>query len=88
MKPTYREKNLLDYLFGGFRSTLKGLLVLVEKAEFSKEFRSEFHSGGGGHADRRTKFAPGKSLDFSEFSSEFSNLKTLSSTVKVNPVMS
>jgi len=24
MKPTYREKNLLDYLFGGFRSTLKG----------------------------------------------------------------
>ena len=25
MKPTYREKNLLDYLFGGFRSTLKKL---------------------------------------------------------------
>jgi len=25
MKPTYREKNLLDYLFGGFRSTLNGL---------------------------------------------------------------
>jgi len=23
MKPTYREKNLLDYLFGGYRSTLK-----------------------------------------------------------------
>jgi len=23
MKPTYREKNILDYLFGGFRSTLK-----------------------------------------------------------------
>jgi len=23
MKPIYREKNLLDYLFGGFRSTLK-----------------------------------------------------------------
>jgi len=23
MNPTYREKNLLDYLFGGFRSTLK-----------------------------------------------------------------
>jgi len=23
MKPTYREKTLLDYLFGGFRSTLK-----------------------------------------------------------------
>jgi len=23
MKPTYQEKNLLDYLFGGFRSTLK-----------------------------------------------------------------
>ena len=22
MKATYREKNLLDYLFGGFRSTL------------------------------------------------------------------
>ena len=29
--------------------TLKGLLVLVEKASFSKEFRSEFHSGGGGN---------------------------------------
>jgi len=29
--------------------TLKGLLVLVEKASFSKEFRSEFHSGGGGY---------------------------------------
>jgi len=28
--------------------TLKGWLVLVEKASFSKEFRSEFHSGGGG----------------------------------------
>ena len=24
MKPIYREKNLLDLLFGGFRSTLKG----------------------------------------------------------------
>jgi len=23
MKPTYREKSLLDYLFGGFMSTLK-----------------------------------------------------------------
>jgi len=29
--------------------TLKGLLVLVEKASFLKEFRSEFHSGGGGY---------------------------------------
>ena len=29
--------------------TLKGLLVLAEKASFSKEFRSEFHSGGGGN---------------------------------------
>jgi len=28
--------------------TLKGLLVLVEKASFSKEFWSEIHSGGGG----------------------------------------
>jgi len=28
--------------------TLKRLLILVEKASFSKEFRSEFHSGGGG----------------------------------------
>ena len=31
-----------------FFHTLEGLLVLVEKASFSKEFRSEFH-GGGGH---------------------------------------
>jgi len=30
MKPTYREKNLLDYLFGG--STLCYILVLVVKA--------------------------------------------------------
>jgi len=28
--------------------TLKGLLVLFEKDPFSKEFRSEFHGGGGG----------------------------------------
>jgi len=31
MKPTYREKNLLDYLFGGFRSTLKGGPEPLEK---------------------------------------------------------
>jgi len=31
--------------------TLKGLLVLFEKASFLKEFRSEFHSGGGGQLD-------------------------------------
>jgi len=29
--------------------TVKGLLVLVEKASFSKEFRCEFHSGGKGY---------------------------------------
>jgi len=29
---------------------VKGLLVLVEKASFSKEFRLEFHSGGEGEA--------------------------------------
>jgi len=29
MKPTYREKNLLDYLFGGFRSTLKSAPFMV-----------------------------------------------------------
>ena len=39
-------------------------------------------------AGRRTKFAPVKSLDSSEFSSEFSDLKTLQSNVKVNPVIS
>jgi len=43
---------------------------------------------GGFIAGRRTKFAPVKSLDSSEFSSEFSDLKTLSSDVKVNPVIS
>jgi len=31
MKPTYREKNLLDYLLGGFRSTLKGGPEPLEK---------------------------------------------------------
>ena len=31
MKPTYREKNLLDYLFGGFRSTLKSGPEPLEK---------------------------------------------------------
>ena len=40
------------------------------------------------HAGRRTKFASVKSLNSSEFSSEFSDLKTLLSDVKVNPVMS
>jgi len=40
------------------------------------------------YAGRRTKFAPVKSLDSSEFSSEFSDLKTLSRNVKVNPVIS
>ena len=40
------------------------------------------------HAGRRIKLAPVKSLDSSEFSSEFSDLKTLSSNVKVNPVIS
>ena len=40
------------------------------------------------YAGRRTKFAPVKSLDSSEFSSEFSDLKTLQSNVKVNPVIS
>jgi len=39
------------------------------------------------YAGRRTKFAPVKSLDSSEFSSEFSDLKILSSNVKVNPVI-
>jgi len=39
-------------------------------------------------AGRTTKFVPVKSLDFSEFSSEFSDLKTLQSNVKVNPVIS
>jgi len=29
--------------------TFKELLVLVEEASFSKEFRSKFHSGGGGY---------------------------------------
>jgi len=46
------------------------------------------HKKHGYNAGRRTKFAPVKSLDSSEFSSEFSDLKTLSSNVKVNPVIS
>jgi len=40
------------------------------------------------NAGRRTKFSPVKSLDSSEFSSEFSDLNTLKSNVKVNPVIS
>ena len=40
------------------------------------------------NAGRRTKFALVKGLDSSEFSSEFSDLKTLQSNVKVNPVIS
>jgi len=40
------------------------------------------------NAGRRTKFAPVKSVDFSEFSSVFWDLKTLESIVKVNPVIS
>jgi len=41
-----------------------------------------------GLGTRRTKFALVKSLDSSEFSSEFSDFKTFSSNVKVNPVIS
>jgi len=41
-----------------------------------------------GNAGRRTKFAPVKSLDSSEFSSGFSGLKTFANNVKVNPVIS
>jgi len=40
MKPTYREKNLLNYLFGGFRSTLNQSLAkqsLVLSASLSEE---------------------------------------------------
>jgi len=33
--------------------TLKGLLDLLEKASFSKEFWSKFHSGGGGSKNQR-----------------------------------
>jgi len=40
------------------------------------------------HAGRRTKVALVKSLDSSEFSSEFSDLKTFASNVKVNQVIS
>jgi len=43
--PTTSPKNSFRRLY-----TLKGLLVLVEKASFSKEFRSEFYSGGGGNS--------------------------------------
>jgi len=51
-------------------------------------FGSLFSSRACAYAGRRTKFAPMKSLDSSEFSSEFSDLKTLTSNVKVNPVIS
>ena len=47
-----------------------------------------FACPAGPYAGRRTKFAPVKSLDSSEFSSEFTDLKTLTSNVKVNPVIS
>jgi len=40
------------------------------------------------NAGRTTNLAPVKSLESSEFSSEFSDLKTLLSNVKVNPVIS
>jgi len=40
------------------------------------------------YTGRRTKFASVKSLDSWEFSSEFSDLKTLSSNIKVKPVIS
>jgi len=40
MKPTYREKNLLDYLFGGFRSTLQELPTnrFVSGIQFTTHF--------------------------------------------------
>ena len=60
----------------GFSLTL---LYKVLRSENSEENSEESCDAG-----RRTKFAPVKSLDSSEFSSEFSDLKTLSSNVKVN----
>ena len=38
MKPTYREKILLDYLLGGFRSTLKGLRIIKKSVRFHARF--------------------------------------------------
>jgi len=49
MKPTYREKNLLDYLFAGFRSTLTpvaGLNLLQEKVSRFSELSSQFEFWG------------------------------------------
>ena len=48
----------------------------------------DFLKGKVYHASRTTKFAPVISLDSSEFSSEFSDLGTFTSNVKVNPVIS
>jgi len=52
-----------------------GNLILDFETLFS-DFQ-ELSNGSGLNTSRRTKFALVKSLDFSEFSSDFSDLKTL-----------
>ena len=44
------QKNSVKRLY-----SLKGLLVLVEKASFSNEFQLEFHSGAGGYTFYRSE---------------------------------
>jgi len=51
MKPTHPEKNLLDYLFRGFRSTLKEYSP-TNKEKKESPFASE---GGRGHSSSINK---------------------------------
>jgi len=41
MNPTYREKNLVDYLFGGFRSTLNMSFLLRKVEDVTKISKSQ-----------------------------------------------
>jgi len=45
MKPTYREKNLLDYLFEGFRSTFKERKKEIFRTTSSSTRSMEVKSG-------------------------------------------
>jgi len=67
----------------------KSVSVSLRKNGPHSNLRREAGKKSGYRTDpNTTKFAPVKSLDSSEFSSEFSDLKTLTSNVKVNPVIS
>jgi len=93
LKPCHLVTGLFWDAMGSFACLLdvfyysESTAMLTISTIFDSGLDPENHKHAS-YAGRRTKFAPVKSLDCSEFSSEFSDLKTLTNNVKVNPVIS